>query len=189
MIIISSIKNKNKKGLKMEPKPKNEPAAYEKLDLSTEEYTSKLAEAPVFAKKAEVSASIAHGGEVIETVLADGTIETTNTANPGDAIITNPGGEQYIIPAETFNKRYEATADEGVFRAKGMARAFKNDTGAPIEIMAPWGEPQYGDENCMIATVFDPDNPSEIGSDRYIIGADEFAETYGPIEEVLADEV
>ena len=55
--------------------------------------------------------------------------------------------------------------------------------------MAPWGEPQCGDENCMIATVFDPDNPNEIGADRYIIGADEFAETYGPIEEVLADEV
>lgn len=41
----------------------------------------------------------------------------------------------------------------------------------------------------MIATVFDPDNPYEVGSDRYIIGAAEFAETYGPIEEVLADEV
>lgn len=76
-----------------------------------------------------------------------------------------------------------------MYRAKGMARAFKNDTGAPIEIMAPWGELQQGDENCMIATVFDPDNPNEIGSDRYIIGSDEFAETYGPIEEVLADEV
>lgn len=173
----------------MEPKPKNEPAVYEKVDLSTEEYTAKLAEAPVFAKKAEVNAAIAAGGEKIETVLADGTVETTNVANPGDAIITNPGGEKYIIPAETFTKRYEATTEEGVFRAKGMSRAFKNDTGAPIEIMAPWGEPQYGDENCMIATVFDPDNPNEIGADRYIIGAAEFAETFGPIEEVLADEV
>lgn len=187
MMSVSSIKNK--KRTKMEPKPKNEPAVYEKLDLSTEEYTAKLAEAPVFAKKAEVSATVAVGGEKIETVLANGTVETTNVANPGDAIVTNPGGEQYIIPAETFQKRYESTTDEGVFRAKGMARAFKNDTGAPIEITAPWGEPQYGDENCMIATVFDPDSPDHIGSDRYIIGADEFAETYGPIEEVLADEV
>lgn len=173
----------------MEPKPQDEPVLHEKLDLSTEEYTTKLAEAPVYAKKAEVNAVIASGGEVIETVLADGTKETTNTAGAGDAIITNPGGEQYIIPAETFNKRYEATSEDGVFRAKGMARAFKNDTGAPIEIMAPWGEPQFGDENCMIATVFDPDNPDHVGSDRYIIGAAEFAETYGPIEEVLADEV
>lgn len=173
----------------MEPKPENEPAVYMELDLSTAEYTAKLAEAPVFAKKAEVNATVAAGGEVVETILADGTRETTNTANPGDAIITNPGGEQYIIPAETFNKRYEITAEEGVFRAKGMARALRNDTGAPIEIMAPWGEPQFGDENCMIATVFDPDKPDEIGADRYIIGADEFADTYGPIEEVLVDEV
>ncbi|MEO5950690.1 MAG: PGDYG domain-containing protein [Candidatus Saccharimonadales bacterium] len=174
----------------MEPKPKNEPVvAYEKLDLSTEEYTAKLAEAPVFAKKAEVHAVVAVGGEKIETVLANGIVETVNIANSGDAIITNPGGEQYIIPAETFTKRYEATTEEGVFRAKGMARALKNDTGAPIEITAPWGESQFGDENCLIATVFDPDSPDQIGSDRYIIGADEFADTYGPIEEVLADEV
>ena len=173
----------------MNPELTSTQPKYEKIDISKDEYTAKLAEAPVFAKKAIVKAVVATGGEQIKTVLANGTEETHNTANPGDAIITNPGGEQYIIPAETFAKRYEATAEESVYRAKGMARAFKNDTGAPIEITAPWGEPQFGDENCMIATVFDPDNPNEIGSDRYIIGADEFAETYGPIEEVLAKEV
>ena len=181
--------NQKQKRTKMEPKPKDEPAVYEKLDLSTGEYTAKLAEAPVFAKKAEVAAVTATAGQEVRTVLANGTKETVNYAEEGDVIVTNPGGEQYILKPDNFAKRYEATAEDGVYRAKGMARAFKNDTGAPVEIMAPWGEPQYGDENCMIATVFDPDNPSEIGSDRYIIGADEFAETYGPIEEVLADEV
>jgi hypothetical protein len=171
-----------------EPKP-TQPPQYEKVDLSTEEYTAKLAEAPVFAKKAEVSAVTATAGQEVRTVLANGSEETVNYAEEGDVIVTNPGGEQYILKPDNFAKRYEPTTEEGVFRAKGMARAFKNDTGAPVEIMAPWGEPQYGDENCMIATVFDPDNPNEIGADRYIIGADEFAETYGPIEEVLADEV
>lgn len=58
----------------MEPKPKNEPAIYEQLALSTEEYTAKLAEAPVFAKKAEVNATVAQGGEVVQTLLADGTV-------------------------------------------------------------------------------------------------------------------
>ncbi len=70
-----------------------------------------------------------------------------------------------------------------------MARAFTNDTGRPIEIMAPWGEPQFGDADCKIATTFDPDKPDEISADRYIIGRQEFEDTYGPIEEVLADEV
>ncbi len=41
----------------------------------------------------------------------------------------------------------------------------------------------------MIVAVFDPDNPSDVDSDRYIIGAEEFRDTYGPIEEVLADEI
>ena len=162
---------------------------YDKIDLSTEAYTQKLAEAPVFAKKGTVEAVVATAGQEISTVLADGTVETTNVANDGDIIITNPGGEQYIIGAEKFAKRYEPTTDEGVYRARGMARAFQNDTGKPIEITAPWGDPQFGDENCMIATVFDPDNPNEIGADRYIIGRNEFEQTYGPIEEVLAQEV
>ena len=173
----------------METDPTPKRPTYEQIDLSTDDYTLKLAEAPVFAKKAEVSAVVAAAGQEVRTVLANGTEETVNITEEGDVIVTNPGGEQYILKPENFAKRYESTTEDGVYRAKGMARAFKNDTGAPIEIMAPWGEPQFGDENCMIATVFDPDNPNDIGSDRYIIGADEFAETYGPIEEVLAEEV
>jgi hypothetical protein len=159
------------------------------LDLSTEEFTKKLAEAPVFAKKSLVNARVATAGEKITTTLADGTQETVNSANEGDVIITNPGGEEYIIGDEKFTKRYEPTQEEGVYRAKGMARAFQNDTGRPIEIMAPWGEKQFGDTNCMVATTFDPDSPNEVSADRYIIGRQEFEDTYGPIEEVLADEV
>lgn len=169
--------------------PSKNEQVYEKLDLSTKEYERKLAEAPVYAKKAEVQAVAAHAGQEVRTTLANGTEETVNYAEEGDVIVTNPGGEQYILKSDNFSKRYEATDKDGVFRAKGMARAFQNDTGTPIEIMAPWGEPQYGDKNCMIATVFDPDKPTEVGPDRYIIGHDEFDQTYGPVEEVLADEV
>lgn len=70
-----------------------------------------------------------------------------------------------------------------------MARAVDNPTGQDIQIMAPWGELQFGGPDCKIATVFDPDNPNGVGPDRYIIGRQEFEDTYGPIEEVLADEV
>lgn len=161
-----------------------------KLDISTEEWTQKLAEAPIFAKKGKVVAEVATEPTPITTILENGTVETTNTAETGDVIVTNPGGEQYILKPDNFGKRYEATdelTEDGkpIFRAKGMARAVQNNTGQPIEIMAPWGEPQFGDPDCMVATVYDPEYPDEIGEDRYIIGRQEFLDTYGLAEEVL----
>lgn len=161
----------------------DDPTALE-LDLSTDEMTKKFASARIFAKKGKVQARTAVAGESLQTVLADGTVETSNTAEEGDVIVTNPGGEQYILKPDNFAKRYETTEDDGVYRAKGMARAFTNPTAADIQITAPWGELQYGGAECMIATVYDPSNPVEISADRYIIGAEEFAATYGPAEEV-----
>lgn len=154
------------------------------LDLSTDEWTERLGGAPVFAKKGKVQARQVSEREEVHTTLADGTEETVNVAEPGDVVVTNPGGEKYVLKPDNFDKRYEATDEEGVFRAKGMARAIQNPTGTDIEIMAPWGEPQYGGPDCMVATVFDPDQPDVIGSDRYIIGGEEFQATYAPIEEV-----
>lgn len=155
------------------------------LDLSTDEWTQRLTEAPVYAKKSLVQIRKASPGEVVTTTLADGTVETSNTAGENDVVITNPGGEQYIIDADKAEKRYEPTTEDGVYRAKGMARALTNPTGAPIEITAPWGEKQFGDADCLIATVFDPAQPDVVSSDRYIIGANEFQDTYGPADEVL----
>lgn len=158
------------------------------LDLTTQEVTDALAQAPVFAKKGVVQARPATPGERIVTVLADGTEETSNVAGENTVVITNPGGEQYIIGADKFNSRYSATEEDGVFRAKGMARALQNPTGGDIEIMAPWGEKQFGDAQSMIATVYDPDQPDVIGSDRYIIGGAEFQDTYAPVSEVYGDQ-
>lgn len=158
-----------------------------KLDLQTEEVTQKFAEAPIYAKKAIVSARQSAVGEKVQTILEDGTVETVNTAEEGDIIVTNPGGESYILKPDNFAKRYEATEEDGVFRAKGMARAYQNDTGHEITVIAPWGEEQHGGADCMIANVFDPDNPERIGIDRSVIGAQEFAETYGLAEEVLRE--
>ena len=158
---------------------------HQELDLSTQEWTDRLATAEIYAKKAEVGLRPATPGEAIITTLADGTVETSNTAGENDVIVTNPGGEEYIISAEKAAGRYEPTDVEGVFRAKGMARIVQNNTGSPVTIMAPWGEPQNGGPDCYFATVYDPENPDEVSSDRYIIGADEYAETYGPADEVL----
>lgn len=80
-----------------------------------------LKNAPLYKKQGEVRAQIAIGGEEVVTTLADGTVETKNQANPGDAIITNPGGEEYIIKGEKFAKRYEPKNGEpGIYAAKRL---------------------------------------------------------------------
>jgi len=156
--------------------------AFQELDLSTDEITKLLAEAPVYKKTAQVRIRPATPGEQLETRLADGTLETVNTAKEGDMVITNPGGEEYFVSAQKVADRYEETDEPGVYQAKGMIKAIDNPTGSPIEIMAPWGEKQYGDERCKVATLYDPNQPDVIGTDRYIIGADEFQGTYAPAE-------
>lgn len=152
-------------------------------DINSEAYTQALAEASIFEKTATIQARPAQAGEVVATTLADGTQETTNTANEGDFIVTNPGGEQYIVPGEKFAKRYEVTDQQDTFKAVGMIRAIKNPTGEPIKIIAPWGEEMNGDGECYVVTGYDPANPEEISSDRYIIGAQEFADTYASMKQ------
>lgn len=146
-----------------------------------------LVDAPIYKKQGEVRAIIAQGGEVVVTRLADGSTETRNTANPGDAIITNPGGEQYIIDAAKFGKRYEpklgedGKPDEGVFSAKGYCKAIDNLWGQPITMMASWGEMQNGAKDAKIADTYDIDTLT-LGGEPYIIGCAEFVQTYKPAD-------
>jgi hypothetical protein len=162
------------------------PKQTQELDLSTDEWTERLANAPVYAKKGIVQARQVAEREDVRTTLANGTEETVNVAEPGDVVVTNPGGERYVLKPDNFAKRYETTEEEGVFRARGMARAVENPTGTDIEIIAPWGEKQFGGADCLVATVFDPEQPDVIGSDRYIIGRQEFNATYAPYAEVYS---
>ena len=70
--------------------------------------------------------------------------------------------------------RYEADPEggEGSYRAKGFCRAIKNPFGKPIEIMASWGSPQTGDENCLIADTCD--SAGKMDGEPYIIEAAAF---------------
>src|SRR5581483_819943 len=97
----------------------------------------------------------------------------------GEPVITNPGGEEYVPMGgwEQVRRRYDALGG-GRWQAKGMVRAVVNPTGAEVTITAPWGEEQHQGPDCMIAVEYLPSAPGEIGSDRYLIGAAEFAETY-----------
>ncbi|MBP7774484.1 hypothetical protein KA078_01700 [Candidatus Woesebacteria bacterium] len=136
-----------------------------------------LTEAPVFRKKGIVTARPAVAGELVTTTLASGATETVNSAKSGDWIITNPSREQYIITQAKFESRYEPTEEDGIYRAKGFCRAILNPFEKPIQIMASWGEPQTGDERCMIADTCD-ENGENMGEEPYLIDGDAFAETY-----------
>lgn len=149
-----------------------------RLDLSTPAWSNTLAQAPVFVKSATVAARPARPGEVVTTTLADGTVETSNAAEEGDVLVTNPGGESYLVKGDVFRSRYRATQTPGVFQARGMVRAVRNPTGGPVTITAPWGEDMTGDENCWIVEAVNAAEPSARTTDRYVIGGREFADTY-----------
>lgn len=150
---------------------------FRKVDRKAPEILRALEHAPVFKKRGIVKARPAVEGEVVITTLAGGAEETTNTAKANDWVVTGRSGEQYIISREKFFDRYEVTGQEGIYSAKGYCVAIKNPFGEPIEIMASWGSPQTGDENCMIADTCDA-NGENRGGEPYLIDGKVFAESY-----------
>ena len=146
-----------------------------RVNLQDATNTKRFKAAPLYRKSAVVEARQTTAVERLETVLSNGTVETTREVPAGEWIVTNPGGEQYAITDEKFQSRYESNGD-GQYQAKGIIRTFQNPTGGDVEIMAPWGEMQYGDANCWFATGTDGElAPTK---DCYIIGGDEFKDTY-----------
>lgn len=53
----------------------------------------------------------------------------------------------------------------------------KNPYNEPIEIVAPWGAPMMGDEDCMIADICDA-NGKNLQGEPYLIEDKAFEETY-----------
>ena len=113
--------------------------------------------APIRARKiGYVAARPAARIERVET-YADGK-ETTNTARPGDFIVTNLSPQReplrdrdgrtnvYVIVPERFAALYEPTGEASphgaVYRAKGIVSALRMPGG--FDILAPWGERQTG---------------------------------------------
>lgn len=125
-----------------------------------------------YKKKVPIQAVQIFVDTQLQTVLKDGTVETERLVPAGSFIVTNPSGERYGINAEAFGQRYEPTNVPGIFLAKGEIHAIRNPYGEPISILASWGELQHGSAMCWLAV--------PVGSDEtpYIIGDEEFAETY-----------
>ena len=145
------------------------------VDLHDADHSERFRVAPLFEKVAFVTARLVEVPEHLDTVLANGFLETSRLVPTGHWIITNPGGEQYAKSDENFRARYEHVEGD-VWKATGIIRAYSNPTGETVEIVTPWGAKQYGDSLCYFASAVDEHyEPTDF---CYIIGADEFKETY-----------
>ena len=70
-----------------------------------------------------------------------------------------------------------------------MICAVPNDTGKKRHRNhGSMGEKMRGDADCYIVSPVDFDNPHQVSADRYIVGREEFEQTYGSIQDVLAGE-
>jgi hypothetical protein len=124
---------------------------------------AELGQRPMRARKiGYVAARRATVREVIET-YADGK-ETSNTAQPGDFIVTNLAPDRsplidrdgrtnvYVVAAEKFPVLYEPTAETSahgaVCRAKGLVSALALPGG--LDILAPWGERQTATDGYLV---------------------------------------
>ena len=126
------------------------------------------------SKFQRINATPAKGGEKVDSITSDGTLETTNTANPGDWIVNNVSNpdNKWIIKAETFARKYQKDSEkEGVYKPKGgpMNAAQINE---PISFTAPWGEQMNIDKGGYILQ--DPSNPE----DAYGVSEKDFNSTY-----------
>ena len=133
-----------------------------------------------YAKFARVQAVQAKGGEEIVTILADGTRETQNVAKAGEWIVTNPGGEKYIVPEAKFAKKYEKALDlgDGWFKPKGAPQDFR-EIKQDITMMASWGEEQFLRKGAHI-------NVTDI-NDLYGVAEDEFRGTYKTVKQLYKE--
>lgn len=128
-----------------------------------------------FAKKVEIQARPAKTGEKIDTVTADGK-ETTNTAKEGDFVVTNPGGEQYILSDDKLRSRYQDLGS-GRYKATGSVRALEYK-GPATEFQASWGESMALKPGDMIVSPLGADGKPT--GEIYRIAKKEFEDTYGP---------
>ncbi len=140
-----------------------------------------------YRKYRNILAKRAQAGEKIETITADG-LETVNTAQAGDYIVRNTteAGEQYLLGAEKFEKRYSPLAPPD---ANGWQMYEPNSVIFAIELspdllqclqwppefyfIARWGEKMIAKTGDFLAL---PEDCSEV----YRIAGKEFFETYKP---------
>jgi hypothetical protein len=90
-------------------------------------------------KCARVRARRVTRDEEVTSDMRDGFRETTNTARPGDYIVENPGGEEYVVKGEEFEARYRRIGESKVYEpVSPPVRVLELEENVRFE--APWGE-------------------------------------------------
>ena len=124
-------------------------------------------------KTATISARQALEGEQVDTIMKDGHVETTHTAKAGEMVVKNPAGEQYVVEAAKFAKKYEPTGTPGVYAPKGgPVNVLPLDEN--VEFKAPWGETM----KIKAGGVLVHNGPGDV----YGIQPEEFRETYSYLD-------
>lgn len=135
-----------------------------------QQYKEQLDVAPVYFKFVQVQAYEPSIPSEIATILPNGHLEGVKVAYPGENyVVVNPGGEQYVVGKEEFEKNY--VHKEGfIYNPKGEIRAVQY-TGPTTKFEANWG----------IGTLFTNDwlvcRPNEFTGIWHVGGA-EFPQTY-----------
>lgn len=146
----------------------------------------RLGTKPVKARKIGLVA--ARKADETETVVTEWNgSETSNTALPGDWIVTNMSRDKvvltdaaghantYVIKAETFPGLYEPVPGENehgsFFKAKGTVEAIFLSGG--FDLVAPWGERQQAERGYLVMN----------GKDVYGNNAETFEATYETLSE------
>ncbi|MEM1319822.1 MAG: hypothetical protein AAGG75_06165 [Bacteroidota bacterium] len=138
----------------------------------------------LYRKFKKVFARRAVDGERIDTITDDG-LETTNTAESGDYIVTNQTGaeESYILTPKKFEARYEWLQSDAsgrhLYQPKGQVMVLEMTTEQlhtlqldnPFYFIAPWGSEMIVKTDDFLVS---PPDYSEV----YRIARKEFFETY-----------
>ena len=139
-------------------------------------------------KSSRIIARKGNLGEEIKTFVENGTVETINKVKEVngqiDVVITNANidgspiidkngkANTYIIPFETFDRKYEFDFESkygNIYRPKGEAQKFI-EISEDIEILASWGEKQF----LKSGSFLNISNKEDI----YGIAREEFLKTY-----------
>jgi hypothetical protein len=121
---------------------------------------------------AKVKAEFVPAGTVVETIMADGHVETTKTAGAdGGYKVTNPTGEQYLVDPAKFEKRYQPSAP-GIYEPKfDPVQVVRIEES--VAFKAPWGEDMRIKAGGALV--------NGGGNDVYGIQPEEFEATYSMI--------
>ncbi len=112
-------------------------------------------------------------------------LENVQPVKVGDWVVTDATmceachDHNHVLSDEDFRKKYEPTAIPGIYRAKGMARIIKNDTGDAVIVRAPRGEQQEGDAECYFLAPYDPYEPTNLAlGKRCVLSKEDFYNLY-----------